>query len=174
MKSMQPGLQPLTRSSIAGAWSRLLTRRELAERGPLPSVGSFSTKQLWTELAKLSRWQSRFQGAHTRIPEAQGIRVCAPPGFIFLIQPHQLGGIVMQHHFDLVFLDSEGEQGADEDSHSIDTVHVQDLAEIASNDASLGADFPDRLNRFHRIGYGPIQARNHWPANSPHVRAGFG
>src|SRR5216117_3926553 len=52
------------------------------------------------------------------------------------IQPHQFGRVVMEHDADLVLFDTEGEEGADEDSHSIDAVHVQDLAEVASDDAA--------------------------------------
>ena len=80
----------------------------------------------------------------------------------------------MQHDFDFVFLDSEREQGADEHSHSIDAVHMQNLAEIASDDASLGTDFLDRANRFHGIGHGLIQAWDHRLAISPDVNAEFG
>ena len=79
----------------------------------------------------------------------------------FLFEPHQLRGIVVQHHFDFVRLDPECEQSSNEDPHSDDAVHVQDLAEVASDDAAVGADFLDGLDGLHRVGNRLEQARDH-------------
>src|SRR5438093_3659730 len=75
----------------------------------------------------------------------------------------------MEHDADLVLFDTEGEEGADEDSHSVDAVHVQDLAEVASDDAAFGADFFDRADGFHGIGDGLVEAWYHGLAVGPDV-----
>src|SRR2546427_13279816 len=93
---------------------------------------------------------------------------------ILLIQPHELGRIVVQHQFDFIRLDSEREQGSNEDSYSVDAVHMQNLAEVASNDASLGADFLDSTDGFHGIGHGLIQAWYHGLAVGSHVNSEMG
>ena len=67
----------------------------------------------------------------------------------------------MQHDPDFVFLDSESQQRANEDSHSVDAVHMENLAEVASDDAAVGADFLDGLDGLHRVGNRLEQARDH-------------
>src|SRR5438552_15484939 len=79
----------------------------------------------------------------------------------------------MQHDFDLIRFDSESEQCADEDSHPVDAVHMKDLAEIATDDTSFGADFLYRANRFHGIGHRLIQAVNHRLAVRSYINAEF-
>jgi len=39
----------------------------------------------------------------------------------------------MEHHADLLLLNAERQQGPYENSHPIDTVHVQHLAEVTAN-----------------------------------------
>jgi hypothetical protein len=53
----------------------------------------------------------------------------------------------VEHDSNLMLLDAERQQRADEHSHSIDSIHVQYLAEIAAYDAALRADGLDRLDR---------------------------
>jgi hypothetical protein len=50
----------------------------------------------------------------------------------------------MQHDLDLFLRDPEGQQRANEYAHAVDAVHVQNLTEVAADDAALWSDF------FHR------------------------
>ena len=93
-------------------------------------------------------------------------RICEK---LYLVQPHQRGGVVMKHDSNVVRLDPERQQRPNKDSHAVDTVHVQNLAKVTSDDASLGANFLDRADCFHRIGHRLIQARYHGLAVRPYI-----
>lgn len=80
----------------------------------------------------------------------------------------------MEHHPNLVLLDSEREQCADENPHSIDAVHVQHLTEVAADDAAVRANGLDRLDRFHGVGDRLVETGNHRLAVGPHVNAQVG
>jgi len=63
------------------------------------------------------------------------------------VEPHQFRRIVVEHHFDLMLLDAEREQRANENTHSIDAVHMKHLAEVAADNATLRPDGFDGFNR---------------------------
>ena len=69
-----------------------------------------------------------------------------------LVQPHQFCRIVFQHHLHFIRLDAEPEQSADEDPHAVDRIQVQDRAEVAAADATVGTEFVDRADGLQRVG----------------------
>src|SRR6516225_2793210 len=105
MKSTPPSLPRLKRSIIAVALSRPLTTRASAARARLPSAGNFSTKQLWTELDRLSRWRNHSECNHKdtkaqRKPASKKyhlpaffVPLCLCVFVVTLIQAHQFGRI---------------------------------------------------------------------------------
>ena len=56
---------------------------------------------------------------------------------------------VLADEDDFFRLDAETEQGAEKNAHAVDGVHVQHLAEVAADDATVGTDFFDRADRLH-------------------------
>src|SRR5262249_21560746 len=78
-----------------------------------------------------------------------------------LVEPHELRRVILKHYFNFLLLDAESQKGADEHAHTVDGVQVQHLAEVAADDAAVGADLLDRADRLHRVGDRLIKTRDH-------------